>query len=52
MKRKITFKVGVDVIGNPIFITHNIIQDNPNHTTKEPRKRFLSVLVSPFFKQY
>ena len=49
--RKITFQVGVDIIGNPIFITHHIIQDNPNQTNKEPKERFLAVLTSTF-KQY
>jgi len=52
MKRKITYQIGVDVLGNPLFITHNIVQDNPKQTTREPRKRFLTVLSTPIFKQY
>lgn len=52
MKRTITFQTGVDVLGNPTFIKHHIIQDNPHETKTQPNKRFIAVLVSPIFKQY
>ena len=51
MKTKINYQTGVDVLGNPTFVQHTIIQDNPNQTKREPRKRFIVVLQS-FFKQY
>jgi hypothetical protein len=51
MTRIITYQNGVDVLGNPTFVQHKIIQDNPTQTKREPKKRFVVVLQS-LFKQY
>jgi len=51
MKRKVTYQVGVDIIGNPIFITHHIIQDDPGETEQKNIKKFINVLTTTF-KQF
>lgn len=51
MKRIVNYQTGVDVLGFPIYVQHQIYQDKPTETKNEPKKRFLKV-VQTIIKQH
>ena len=40
------YQIGVDVLGFPIYVEHQIYQDKPTETKNKPKKRFLKVVES------
>lgn len=48
-KRKISFQVGVDILGFPIYVTHEIYQDNPK--INRAKKGWITV-IQTIFKQH
>jgi hypothetical protein len=52
--RCVTFQVGVDVLGFPIYVQHDIYQDNPNQTAKQGNSRKLKwvTVITNIFKQH
>ncbi|MBS7234215.1 hypothetical protein KHA90_24745 [Flavobacterium psychroterrae] len=51
MKRIVSYKIGVDVLGFPLYVIHKIHQDKPTETKNQPNKRWLKV-VTFFAKQH
>ena len=38
------YQIGVDVLGFPIYVEHQIYQDKPTETKNKPKKRILKVV--------
>lgn len=53
MKRTITYQIGVDVLGFPIYVQHEVYQDKPPKNPKQyddPAKWWVKV-IETIFKQ-
>lgn len=44
MPRIIIYQIGVDILGFPIYVQHEVYQDRPTETKKEPKKQWLKVI--------
>lgn len=50
--RSVTFQVGVDVLGFPIYVQHDIYQDNPKLTARQGSGAKWLKVITNFFKQH
>lgn len=46
MKKIISYQIGVDVLGFPVYAQHEIHQDKPSETKNEPKKQWLKVVAT------